>query len=267
MLDWLSILHEPWWQGLGGMAQIVAGFFALYTIMQAGQMMRDAKKERQDSVAPAWGIVSVGTVEDGRITPVRKNVATFDNVGRGPAYLLDMRFESTNGNEFTNYPLTGSQNVVGADGVVSFTLDWNDTQPPEGRLVLAATSSVGQRVVHRFQLRTVERGGRLVPEITPILNMEERMSTRMATIANNIPVIGIGLILLVAFAIAFAVGYGVGYNTERPVVEERLIEVLGPGKIARINDDYLSKGWSLKSVETTKIGDLDLSVYHLLRRR
>ena len=56
-LPFWHFLEAPWWQGVAGITQIIAGILALITILQAIQMIRKAEKQRRESVAADWEVL------------------------------------------------------------------------------------------------------------------------------------------------------------------------------------------------------------------
>ncbi len=87
-----SWLDEPWWQGIAGIAQIIAAALTIRAVQQSQHMIRQADQQRTEAeqarraaVAPAWEVISA----DARVTDHTGANISLRNIGNGPARDVD----------------------------------------------------------------------------------------------------------------------------------------------------------------------------------
>src|SRR5258708_32130951 len=95
MLFLKRFLTLPLWQGLAGLAQMLAAVLTVVMVYQTRRMLRQADRARLASVAPEWEI----TNNANRLVGAEASLAEIDlqNVGLGPSRNFSVEFESRNG--------------------------------------------------------------------------------------------------------------------------------------------------------------------------
>ena len=162
------MLDAPWWQGIAGIAQILAAIFAIVSIIQARKTIRQAEEDRHNAVAPDW---SVASIEDhrglGRATEVEQ-YAEFRNSGWGPARRVHAEFRPENGNREKSlrceFFFPGGS-VVPADTVdiapgsqFRLSFGWALDGPLQGQLIIHCITRFGRQVSQGFALQTYVEG-------------------------------------------------------------------------------------------------------------
>jgi len=152
-----DLLRARWWQGVAGIAQILAAVFAIVTIIQARKTIRQADEERRFSVGPDWDLVKT-------VFPMRRLGAgtssmlvmlEFSNTGFGPARQTHVCFRPRNGNEPFGLSWTPQDpKVVPASGVLQVRFGVNKGKPLDGELVIESTSRFGELVHCGFEVQT-----------------------------------------------------------------------------------------------------------------
>ena len=154
-----DLLRAPWWQGVAGLAQIIAAILAVWTIRQARKTILLADEERKLSVRPDWDLMEnklpfgpprAAAGQD--FMPVRLE---FSNTGFGPARQLRIHFQSTNGNEpFGLGCNVGPMGTILANGRLQVSFTVNQGEPLDGQLVIESTSRFDEQVSCRFLVQT-----------------------------------------------------------------------------------------------------------------
>ena len=155
-----SFLEYPWWQGVAGIFQILAGIFAIITILQARKMQKQAEKERRESVAPDWEIIEYRTTCN--MYEVKSNIVwdiAFENTGLGLAknpsvnFIPDdksKKFEiSPPGTDIAHFK--GKGRFFHPEDWVKVHLSFHVSQLPlSGIIVITCNSRYGYIIKHKF---------------------------------------------------------------------------------------------------------------------
>ncbi len=150
-----NLLTQPWWQGVAGIAQIIAGFLAAYTVWQVA-------RERREAVMPDWFIdpdeSRTTLLDDSMPTQLPKVVRTFvllTNTGLGPARLVRVWFEPTTGPKPAACRPLNEPGYHPSGARLQVAIDWDPDDPPGGRLRIESYSQFGIWVeqVHRLQFQ------------------------------------------------------------------------------------------------------------------
>jgi hypothetical protein len=167
-----QVLEFPWWQGIAGVAQIIAAVFALVTIRQARRMILIAEAERKATAAerlkatmPNWEVEGVINLDEQII------VVRLQNVGPGTALfpiLADFKPERKNPvlTSFETPGAAGPRQTVRPGEVLNIRLDPNAPgatnlpgHPCEGDLVVTSGTLYTDRTKTCF--RVMPSGGGL----------------------------------------------------------------------------------------------------------
>ena len=155
----------PWWQGVAGIAQMLAAIFAVVTIIQARKTIREAEAERKLSVAPDWDIA--GVYVSGPAEGTASVYIYIRNTGFGPARDFRCRFEPSSNNhpEEISFGIAGvrdgkwcfaddSMGFIPVDGSLRVDLSWQIDRPLDGTLAFTYKTRVAEQEVKKFRLRT-----------------------------------------------------------------------------------------------------------------
>jgi len=164
-----TLLQASWWQGIAGIAQILAAVFAVVTIVQARRTIKQADEERRLSVAPDWDLLDAG--EAVARTPESVGLfARFANTGLGPARNIEVSFQSKNGNEFLGVEWAGTLfyherknwlhlpemltlgKVIRSGELLDVELFWEGGLSLDGVLSIESATRFGNRVRHQFHV-------------------------------------------------------------------------------------------------------------------
>jgi len=167
-------LEAAWWQGIAGIAQILAAIFAVVTILQARKTIEQADKERRFSVAPDWGFVGTNTPITNRFKPPPPSLTVtieFVNMGFGPARRVGVFFQPDNMNEPTHISWSsGEYGVVPSGRFLRVSLTVHKGKPLDGSLSIECTTRFGDGVTRQFRVQTLKfvPGGLEGVHVTPI---------------------------------------------------------------------------------------------------
>lgn len=158
------MLNEPWWQGVGGIAQIFAAVLSVIAVLQAQSMMRQATRERREAALPAWEFMGKGYSR----APERTEVI-FENAGLGPARDTVVTFVPDVGSaqgQMRAGAHRGSGRVVLPGETITVYITLRDPdQHLTGWLCLASMTRIGESKVF-FRLKTFRCDGFLDYEVS-----------------------------------------------------------------------------------------------------
>jgi len=162
LLDRMNcLLNQEWWQGVAGIAQIMAGVLALVTVWQAKRMMAQASEERELLVAPDWDYTgydaSPRTLEEWVVK------MSFRNSGFGPARYLQVDLESDS--PHVRLQEAGVRIPVFPEGHFTIFVVAPRNLPWTGSVSLVCFSRLGQKLEHRFSVESRPREQRN-PKVT-----------------------------------------------------------------------------------------------------
>lgn len=174
-----DILAQPWWQGVAGIAQILAALFAimsiflaLVSILLAARTIKQAQAERHEAVAPDWRVADIHDAQAHPSEPSKvESRIHLQNQGWGPARFVDVQFEPQNGNPATSlrcsYVFPSGKSVrareaeIPPGSQVEVLLGWTSTRELQGLLVVRSMTRLGKALSKSFSLRThVDRRAR-----------------------------------------------------------------------------------------------------------
>lgn len=154
-------LEARWWQGVAGIAQILAAILSMITILQARKVIAQAEEQRKLSVAPDWEVVEEAS--EGYVTGDNKRIARIAllNTGSGPARHPTRRFEPRNGNHPSiRHVIREAQgrryspsSVVPPNGLLTVRLTWYIGKPLDGLLTLTYDTRFGETKDATFSVR------------------------------------------------------------------------------------------------------------------
>jgi hypothetical protein len=139
---WLDTLSKPWWQGVAGIAQILAAAISIYLIWLAF-------KERRESVEPDW---EVNPRHKEGITSLPLGIpywnAYFINTGWGPALNIETWYKNyKTGQKITLPP--GPHMVLSGDELDIY-LAFKGPEPPDGEIIITSQSRLHKSITCRF---------------------------------------------------------------------------------------------------------------------
>lgn len=191
--DIASSLKEDWWQGIAGIAQIMAGILAAYTIWQARKMISQADEQRRFSVRPEW--------EKSRETPkmnmlwaaepnLRRIEIRLRNSGWGPARKPRASFEPQNNNkphqlDYMGYGGEGlPPSAVFPEQHFQINISWYSDKPLDGLLTVTYESRLEEGLQRRFHLRTWSDGVRTCYTLNDLKRADQRRRWRWPWYGN-----------------------------------------------------------------------------------
>lgn len=153
-----SILAADWWQGVAGMAQIIAAFLAVYSIRQGTKMLREAEQQREAAVAPVVSFVreqlmSAQYLSNGN----SRTVLELRNVGSGPALSTTLSYVAANGLAPRQLFHSNQPNPlppIEPQQSFSVTFDTGHMEQLEGTLSVNCRSRFGKDYSFLFCVRT-----------------------------------------------------------------------------------------------------------------
>lgn len=152
------ILAAEWWQGVAGMAQIVAAFLAVYSIRQGTKMLREAERQREAAVAPVVSFVKEHLLSAQYLpSGGSQTVVELRNVGSGPALNTALSYAATNGIAPRQLFHSSQPNPLPPiEPQQSFfvTFDARQSEQLAGTLFVKCTSRFGTNYVFSFCIRT-----------------------------------------------------------------------------------------------------------------
>jgi len=157
---WLLIgtLREDWWQGIAGIAQILAGSLAAYTIIQARKVIQQADEERRLSVAPDWRADRYWSVAEDEDVAESKVRIELVNAGFGCA--VDPHFSFTPDNNIVPGSVGGQVPhglTIFPGKTMKINLNWYHDKPLDVTLVVTCTTRLGWEQSTRFHLKTARK--------------------------------------------------------------------------------------------------------------
>lgn len=167
---WRSLLREQWWQGVAGIAQIVAAILALKTIRQAKKTIEQADEERRLQVNPDWEVLEHQTRPQVG-APLRSSQLMLYNTGFGAARGLEVEFRPHNANPLDKIDVLVSAGMdplrvlhrtrlVPSGHTVTLEFSWYSHSPIDGLLILSYETRFGEKKETHFHLRLWEDEGR-----------------------------------------------------------------------------------------------------------
>jgi len=171
-----GILTWAGWQGVAGIAQIIAGVLALVTVLQSTSMMREASRQRREAeklrdeaVAPHWQVFpQVGK----RLTSGQRICSSslhFLNDGFGSAQKVDQVYYSAGSGKVISCTGIGDRadgKVILPGDLYMLNLEWEVDHRLDGRLFLESVTRVGTKIKHEFKVKTFLR------DLTPVIEAE-----------------------------------------------------------------------------------------------
>ncbi len=163
-MTWLAnLLSHGWWQGVAGIAQILAAILSMITVIQARKTIAQADEEqRKLSVAPDWEVVEQSSKSYTTGSNMRIARIALLNSGSGPGRHSAIRFEPRNDNR----PSRISPGIQGAKGryspssvvppmhLLTIRRTWCIDKPLDGLLILTYETRFGERKDVAFPVRT-----------------------------------------------------------------------------------------------------------------
>ena len=164
MNNWLE---KSWWQGVAGIAQILAGIFSVITIIQARRTIKQADQARRESVAPYWDLIEV-RIEDWTpgVTEITYKLV-FKNTGFGPARNLAINTDlkgltiSEPSPDITCYVGKGKVYVIGDQFKTRIKFRTNMI-PFNGSLFIYSSTVFGYCLEHTIKI-SVKSGKNIAP--------------------------------------------------------------------------------------------------------
>jgi hypothetical protein len=158
----LSLLNEPWWSGVAGIAQVSAAVLSLIVVWQTMRMIRAADHQRRESVAPDWGVHREPQWQEsnlsGPIPPGTHLYLELMNTGFGPARELEVIFftlsiHSGYGQELEAlYNPDLRQKVIPPDTVVWVRVYGTRLEFLDGLLTVRYKSRLGDTLTSSFRV-------------------------------------------------------------------------------------------------------------------
>ena len=190
MLDGLGVfLSLPWWQGLAGIAQIIAAVLTVVAVREARRATHEIERQRRDTEAPSWEVGVPTTFSLMAEGDQFQTQVSFLNVGLGPARVLSAEIDRGGrpGPTVACAPASGGA-MVEKDEQLMITFAWAANDPPNGRLMLQHVSRVGHLAFSQFHVRcwtdkTNDWGDCLVAPVLP--NPPRRWQVRRALAQLN----------------------------------------------------------------------------------
>jgi hypothetical protein len=151
----IELLTGPWWQGVAGLAQIIAVVFSVWAIRQANLALRQSDAARREAVAPAWDLVS----QQNRVDPNSGQVQTtlqLLNTGAGSARNCTVAFTPSLSPDVERIECQGTRGwgrVIVPGDVLYVYPWWRATAPPTGSIAIRCESRIGQVSKHQFRIR------------------------------------------------------------------------------------------------------------------
>ena len=169
-----GFFNAPWWQGVAGIAQIVAAIFAIITIIQARKTIKQAEGERRLSVAPDWDVVNAGIGGHRGGHNTDRLGLVFTNTGFGPARSVVVWYEPRNETKPTcmlekDLATISPLRVVPPMSRMRVHLEWPAGKLLDGLLFVECTTRLGDRMKHEFHVRTyLGEDGAMQPDVKPV---------------------------------------------------------------------------------------------------
>lgn len=175
-----GILTWAGWQGVAGLAQIVAGVLAAVTVLQSSAMMREANRQRreteklrQEAVSPHWQVFPQPAERLASDQTICCSEVHFLNDGYGSAQKVE-----------TFYFYAGAGRVASLSGVSSreggevilpgdlyiLNIEWEVAHRLRGVLFLESTTRVGTKTRDEFKVETHIEDMTPSIKITPAMN-------------------------------------------------------------------------------------------------
>jgi len=159
-----GFLGASWWQGIAGVAQILAAVLSIIAIWQAQRSIRQAQKQLWESTSPDWDLVSYGIQEKTSMPKSADFLLVVKNSGFGPArdtqwqYKHDTRWVPTR----KAFRMVGIRLLTavlpGEELTLNFPMD-EDTDLG-GWVVIRCASRYGRDLTRKFYVQAgLEEGG------------------------------------------------------------------------------------------------------------
>ena len=162
-MTWLgNLLSHGWWQGVAGIAQILASILSVITVIQARKTIAQAEEQRKLSVAPDWEVVEHFSESDTTGSNMRIARIALLNSGSGPARHPAVRFEPRNDNRPSRISpgIQGAKRRYSPSSVVppmhllTIRRTWYIDKPLDGLLILTYETRFGERKDVTSSVRT-----------------------------------------------------------------------------------------------------------------
>lgn len=159
-----GFFNAPWWQGVAGIAQIIAAVFAIVTIIQARKTIRQAEEERRLSAAPEWDAIEVWAGGGGQGFALELFLV---NTGLGPARNCRVVFQPSKPFELTDLVWHSSPDPAAERGWTELmkrgkivlpgdrlvvALSWETVKSFTGLLSIECTTRFGDKARHDFRV-------------------------------------------------------------------------------------------------------------------
>jgi hypothetical protein len=166
LITWIiskpSILSHGYWQGIAGMAQVIAAILTIVVVIQTWAMLnraddarREAEAARRESANPDWEAINKDKTGF-------QNIVTLLNTGSGPAknieVSLDLETPITEDNRqqvlrILDYKSSsGNQRIVPIDNTL--TMNLVSGTPSSGLLKVKSTTRFGDTVITTFRVES-----------------------------------------------------------------------------------------------------------------
>lgn len=147
---WLDVLGKSWWQGIAGVAQILAAAISVYLVGLAF-------KERRESVAPDWEVHPT-KIENLVLNPggISHWNAFFLNTGWGPA----LRTKAWYKNKKTGLknPLSPKPAMVPSGEWLTVYIEFKEPILPGDEIIITSLSRLNREVTYCFALTPPIKG-------------------------------------------------------------------------------------------------------------
>lgn len=156
-MSWVCwVLEQNWWQGIAGIAQIVAGVLAMWTVRQSRKAIRQADEERKRSVRPDWHYTG-GTDHPAKDSLIRTGIK-LTNVGRGPAWHPEVAYKPCNENQVHSIRGRPAGDKPGAvvyqKSPYNIDVCWYVDRPLDGLLIVDCETQLGECLQNTYHLKT-----------------------------------------------------------------------------------------------------------------
>jgi len=151
-----TFLTQPWWQGIAGIAQIIAAVLTIVAVYLALKTLRQSEKSRIEAISPSWDVFLcqlAGTASTPEGNPVSYSYTVgFFNSGYGSATDVSVNYVPFNGNEaIIGQLFPNDTRLILSQRPLSFGVTWYHGRPLEGILEIISRTKAGQ-VKHQFRV-------------------------------------------------------------------------------------------------------------------
>lgn len=142
-----SLLTKPWWQGVAGIAQVLAAILTIVAVYQSWKMSKRADAQQRESARPDWDLEN----ESCQPVPPGEKRMEFVNTGFGIARRIEVKFDPESGAPQLDDAGSGRMpSSIRPDCQFTRRMKWQE--PFNGWLIISCTTRLGEHLSHRFRV-------------------------------------------------------------------------------------------------------------------